>query len=186
MNTRNLSNVARVMGVSYTSIQTWAKNGWPINVTKGLSWYEHAQAKDKGALAKQARSTRDQQKFIEESRELVEDTLKELGRKLKAGQFEAKPADLNTLIRLHALLDQTDQEKKNWMDTIMVHILTEIAEVVNTQQFAVIRTKLLNLNTEETGTLDVVSKSVPSLPVHPSEYSEPTVDVDYTDVTNAD
>lgn len=183
---RTINATAKRVGASTVSVKKWAEAGYPHTITHGLPWIDYVKELDRKTIQKSAAANRTHKEFLDNSRKLVEDTIDQIGLKLRAGEFEAKPEQLDKLMRLHTMLDQQDLEKKNWMDSMMVHVLTQIAEVVTTQQFAVIRTKLLNLNVEETDKLDIIDKSVPGLPIHPEEFKDAPQDVPYTLVENED
>lgn len=185
----NISEVARDKRMpSRITLIKWKKEGHPKIVTGGRDWDSYLDNKQE-ALVKSSniRRAKEHNSFLDEAIDGIESVFRQVRDKIEAGDFEAKPADMEKMIKLYMQLDQRDVEKKNWMDGMMVHVLTIISEVVNLEQFTVIRTKFQDLERQETKKLDlVVDTGLPELPSYEDlQYDDLEVpeDVDFIETS---
>ena len=182
----NASEVARSVGVSRVTINEWKKKGLPASVTGGKTWDEYLQImKDNELMTIKAKAVEGDFEFHKVAMETLQETLQQMRLKLQLGQFEAKPGDLPKIIEMFAKLDTRDADMKNWMNGIIVQIMKVIAEHVSSQQYAVIGTKLLDLNRDQTEKLNLINDpGLPQLPVK-TEYDATVTDPDEMPITDA-
>lgn len=171
---------AEHVGVTRQTITAWAREGEPVTVTKGLSWddYSRRLLSKKGvqeAIVKRETS------YLTRAGSVINKAIDAIERAIEEERVETRLSDLAQLLKMQAVIENNDKERKEWMDALMVEVLGVIGDVVTPQQFAVIRTKLLNVNRERMDTMDLASKSIPSLPIHPEEEKK-IVDVRFEDV----
>lgn len=185
----NASETARSIGVSRVTINEWKKKGLPHSVTGGKTWEEYRVLKENTEIhLMRAKAIEGDFDFHREAMDTLQITMKMMRAKLEEGHFEAKPGDLPKIIEMFAKLDTRDSDMKHWMNGIVVKIMKTIAETVSPQQYAVIGTKLMDLNREETEKLNLIKD--PGLPLipqrieHDVDVSEPE-DVPITDATDA-
>ena len=176
----NISEVARDKRMpSRVTLQAWKKAGHPKTMTKGVDWetyrLEQDDIKQKRVQVKRATEAND---FLDEAQEAIKEVFRQIKISIDAGDFEAKPADLEKMLKLYLTLDQREQEQQVWMQTVMVKILTLIADVVSPEQFTLIRQKFLDMERNESAKLNlVVDNGVPSLPTaEEMQSSEPEVE----------
>lgn len=174
---RNLSNVARDERMpSRQTLITWKKQGCPETRTGGKDWDTYLDDMESAEVERAARREIARQRGVmDNARETIEIAIDRIREKIEDGDFEAKPSDLDKLIRLWASMDQRDAEKKAWMDSVMVAMIAVVAEVVSPQQLAVIRARFLDLNTSKTEPLDLLeAPRLPDLSVPQDDKEEPT------------
>lgn len=176
------SKAADAVGVSRVTVTQWSRAGQPIEVTKGMTWEEYARRvlNKKGV---QEAIVKRETKYMERAGSVLKKAIDAIETALDEERLDLRLSDLSQLLKMQAVIENSDKERKEWMDALMVEVLGVIGDVVSTQQFAVIRTKLLNINREKMETMDLASKSVPSLPIHPEEDRQ-IVDVRFEDVSN--
>ena len=164
---RNISEVARDPRMpSRISLIKWKKSGKPITITGGKTWDDYLDQKTE-QMVHRANVQRAQQhgSFLDEALDGIEHAFRVIKAKIDAGDFEAKPADLEKMVKLYMQLDQRDQDQQNWMHDVMIKLLTIISDVVTLEQFTVIRQKFQNYEREKSKSLDlVIDKGMPELP----------------------
>ncbi len=182
----NASETARSIGVSRVTINEWKKKGLPTSVTGGKTWNEYlALHKDNDLSLIRAKAIDEDFDFHREAMETLQATLKMMRLKLEEGHFEAKPGDLPKIIEMFAKLDTRDTDMKLWMNGIVIKIMKVIAETVDGQQYAVIGTKLLDLNREETEKLKLITDpGLPQIPIR-TEYDANVTGSEETPITDA-
>ena len=182
---RNASRVAAEPGMpSRISIQAWKQAGKPEFRTGGQNWDEYLDKQDKIAAEVARRKALEvDDEFMTAARRTVEEAVYAIRRKIELNEFEAKIGDLDKLLRIHSFIDQRDVEKKAWMDHIMIGMLNVIAEVVTPQQFAVIRTRYLDMNANKTKELDLIAGAqTPYMPIHEEVLGTNVPETEYEEI----
>lgn len=147
-------------------IVKWAKEGHPHSLTKGLSWDEFKKARSAAVVAKyrEARVARNQDEnldMIESMREDVKNVLEGLVGKLSAGDFEAKPADLEKLITLYMKLDNDAADKITWMNHVASQLIQAAAEVVTDDRLRdLMRLKFIEIMEKERDRMGVIPNAI--------------------------
>lgn len=175
----NVTKTSKHVGVSRVTIISWRDKGLPTAITGGDDWdtYKDKMQAREIAVSKSRQLEKDFN-FHEEAMDTLEIVLRELRAKLELGDFDAKPSDVPKIIEMFFKLDTRDADMKNWMNGVMIQIMQIIADTVTPQQYAVIGTKLMDLNRKTTEKLDLLED--PGLPQLPAQgIVEDVTDVDY-------
>ncbi len=180
VNGANVTKTADHVGVSRVTINSWREKGLPTSVTGGDDWDTYRDKLQAREMAvSKARQVEKDFNFHQEAMDTLQIILTELRAKLEMGDFEAKPSDVPKIIEMFFKLDTRDADMKNWMNGIMVQMMKIIADTVSPQQYAVIGTKLMDLNRSTTEKLDLVQD--PGLPQLPAQgIVEEVVDIEIT------
>ncbi len=184
----NISEVARDARMpSRVTLQKWKKDGLPKRITKGLDWDEYRiEHQEKTRRQIQVKQANEQDDFLTEARDTIKDVFRSIKIAIDSGDFEAKPADLEKMMKLYLTLDTRDEAQQTWMQAMMVKVLTIIADVVTPEQFTLVRQRFLDLERNEAAKLDlVVDRGVPNLPTAEETVSSKEEDeyVDFTETS---
>lgn len=155
---RNMSATARQEGVSKPTLYNWKKNGIPDEVTGGVEWDEWLDRQEERELQRRrAEEIETERSFLEDQRERTDEILNKIHAKILAGEVEVRPSDWDKMIRLRLMLDNKERDKlefMNHMASVMVELVMECFDP-SEQEFALFRSKLLNLQSREKQKLEL-------------------------------
>ena len=163
---RNISEVSRDARMpSRVTLIKWKEAGHPKTITGGKSWDAYLDTKTEEMVHRaRVKCAKQHDSFLDEAISGIEEAFRVIKDKIDAGDFEAKPADLEKMVKLYMQLDQRDQDQQNWMHAVMIKLLTIISDVVSLEQFTVIRTKFQDYERETSRELElVVDAGIPQL-----------------------
>lgn len=159
----SVSAIARRCGVSRKTVYNHINEG---TLTDGINWktYKEELEAKQISIAKE-RSLRkaadEAEEFYTRAQDDVYQIYEQIVAQLKNGTVKFDVNDLNTLIKLSAMLDNQGADKMAWMEGVMRQIFEVAIEIMNDRQFAQFKNKMKMLHMREQKKLgDVTNASM--------------------------